>query len=284
MQSTNNNIKTCDGIYLPTNTPVTMELNMIDNFQCTVSLITIKSNQIIFYELITSNKTPIFENYKFSLRGREIFVAEKESYARYNDLKKFFESKFNIITTRLMYNGDNYNGDVKNDIPHGNGMLYYGDTKKPMCSSTFENGMYAGHTIFYSYDGNIVVDCDDICNNKAVQYGTIYYKNNNISKTISFDDFNELYPDYLSQIDMDVERFINKVSTFALNQDPDIKNTDNFIFSNKNKTEQMTSIYSSINALTTIQNKQLHQINHIKNYFMFLICYSVSYHILSIVS
>jgi hypothetical protein len=190
--------KTCDGFcYLfGQKQKATLYLIKDKNNVFSYDLINEK-NQLVYTEILTKRKNPIFRELSFMVTGIIIFESEKECTARFNDMKNYFYNNFDIKYEYLVYNQNYYEGESKDNIPNGQGILYYGQTRNIMIKGRFENGQMEGPVVLYTEDQNIELVCDDVCNMRAVQYGTILFKNLNLQKDVDFSDFNNDYK-YLS--------------------------------------------------------------------------------------
>lgn len=262
--------KICDGKYLQYNRDeqVTMHLMRNEKGIFSVSFIN-KHNSLLFSEILTKRKNPLFGDKIFSVMGHAVFETERDSTSRYNDMRKFFEQYFNTKYDYLNFNGNNYEGETKDDIPNGQGILYYGQTSRIMTKSTFVNGFLDGATVLYSQDQNIELVCDDICNMKPVQFGTIIFKNQNLEKEVDFNDFNSQYPDILKT--KDVDTFVRTVAKFVLSNDKNIKNIDLFLFSNKTQQEQYNELFELLVYMRKEQQSQSQQLVVSQKYFKYTI-------------
>jgi hypothetical protein len=262
MHSTISITKSCDGnfILFGRKDLVTMNLTKDTNGVFSYNLVG-NGNTIVYSETLTKKKFPVFSEKTFSVLGQNIFETEKDSTARFLDMKRFFDYHFDAKYDYLIYNNNNYEGEAKDNIPNGNGILYYGKTFNIMIKSLFVKGYPEGATTFYSSDQNIELICDDICNMTPVQYGTVIFKNLGIEKEIEFDDFNQNYPNLLKKID--INTFVHTVANFVLKNDKHIEMApETFIFSNKTQEQQYIDIF---NMLMEIKSRQSSEITRLAN-------------------
>jgi hypothetical protein len=263
-------VKSCDGTYLQYNRNESVTMYLARNEQGIFSISFInEQNSLLFSETLTKRKNPLFGDKIFSVLGQAIFETEKDSISRYNDMRKFFEQYFNTKYDYLLFNGNNYEGETKDDVPNGQGILYYGQTSGVMVKSTFVNGFLDGATVLYSQDQNIELVCDDICNMKPVQFGTVIFKNQNLEKDVDFSDFNSQYPDILKKKDIDT--FVRTVAKFTLLNDKNIKNIDLFLFSNKTQQEQYSELFEMLVQMRKEQQLQSQQLVVSQKYFQYTI-------------
>lgn len=256
--------KTCDGTHY--NGPVTMHLTRHQNGSFSYTLVN-KENAKVCHEILTERKTPVFSEstQTFSVLGIPTFKCESDSTARFNDMKQFFDQYFNTRHAWITFNGNNYEGETKDNVPNGRGVMYYKNTSNIMAKSTFAEGCPDGQTVFYSMDQNIELVCDDICNMKSVQRGTIIFRNKGIEKEVIFDEFSKCNV----ELKNGVNKFVHSVAQYVLMEDRSIPNVDLFLFANKTQQEQYTGLFELLTKVQIEQKHNSHQLMVTQKYFQY---------------
>jgi hypothetical protein len=250
--------KSCDGNfqYLGKNEKVTMILSRNQNNGFIVYFKNAE-NMDIHSEMLNNKKTPYFDNKNFYILGIKLFTVEDASTARFNDMRTFFDKYFNVQVKYISYEGNNYEGETKDNIPNGQGLLYYENTNNAMIRSVFINGKPDGKTILYSKDQNIEVICDDVVNMILVGYAIVLFKN--IGKEISVDmsDFDFKNKIKLNLNGSEINKYVNKLANFGLLNDSSVVDVQKFVFLNKTQTQQ----YEEMFGLLTETKNQLQKYN-----------------------
>ena len=159
-----------------------------------------------FHKLITNN----FAEVSFNDKSHECILSYKEGFTRSVDVKSTilfdkssssaystFQTNLNAMVNsrleseyysngRLLYTGevlykDSDNG-TKARVPNGEGTLYYNNLSQSVkYSGEFEDGKFDGAGTFYSKDGHIKIQANNISNGIPTQRGKllISYKNAN---------------------------------------------------------------------------------------------------------
>jgi hypothetical protein len=240
--------KSCDGTYEYVfglkSEKVKCTLNLYKHENCFTVRILSNDCNLIFTEILIEKKNPLFDDKSFYIMGNKIFTVEDSSTSRFNDIKKLFESGFNV-QNYINYSGNNYAGETKDDLPNGKGILYYGRTNKIMAKSNFVDGKLDGQSILYSKDQNIEIICDDIVNMKPVQYVTILFKNINKEIQVDMIDFAVKHKTEIYLVEMD--KYIETLAMYAIMNDNYIFEPHKFLFLNKKPEQQYEEMFEILN-------------------------------------
>jgi hypothetical protein len=267
-------VLSCDGLYIPTDKKVTMNLIRKSNGSFYYTVCDKNTNITIFTECLINKKHPLFENDGFSIMEKKIFEPEKASLSRYTIMTNFFVDNFNKEHNMCVYNNNYYTGETQNDIPHGEGVIMYGKTTNVCIKGNFRLGVPDGRVILYSKDQHTEVMCNDICNGIPVDYGTVYFKNQNVEKEFEFCDFYTKYPKLknLKFAPIFVDIFIKKVSLYVLEESCEITNIKEFMFLNKTLEEQSATVYDILSTVHKEQLNQKYQLIVISKYINYFMC------------
>jgi hypothetical protein len=266
--------KSCDGTFkFEEKYDATMCLtrNVFGEFD--LKIISHHGDRVFYSEKVLKSHSPKFTSRSFYIRGMPIFIVEDGSTARFNEMKEFFDLYFETKYDYLIYNDNYYQGESKNGSPNGIGILYYGQTNNIMAKGGFRAGIPEGQITFYSRDQSIVLECDDVCNFKPVQYARLIFKNMDFEiLVVDFNEINKVFPNLLKKSDIDT--FVNTIAKYLLEKDKSIIDAKTFMFSNKNQQDRDVELYNLIDKIDKDVINMKSALTKSNKYFNYLLCFS----------
>lgn len=259
----------CDGVFEFNGTNVNCTMGLHRNKENIFTVNFKNAETIICSEYLTKKKSPYFDSKSFYVLGRKIFTTEEASSSRFNDIKKYFEAYFDVKIEKMFYDGHWYLGEMKDNVPNGYGVLYYGNTNNMMIKSTFVNGKLDGQTVLYSKDQSIEIICDDVVNMHPVQYATVLFKNAEKESLIDMADFNQKHKENICFHQID--KFVNLMANFAIMNDSSIIDVKKFLFSNKTQQQQYEEIFNLLNENNNTLVKFIYRCEYMFKIFGYLL-------------
>jgi len=279
----NNNIETFDGFVELTkknNIPVLNVRTEKDSSN--------KLNQTLLCKFMTNN----FAKFTFDDINSTLHLEYKDAYSAtiynntiifddssmsaYSDFKKTFTEYLNSKYETEYYPSGRewYVGEVLykkgvdevvvERVPHGTGTFYYDlPSHKIKYNGDFENGMYDGSGTFYSMDGKMSIQCNNISNGIPTQKGKLHINFNNKKETHEL-QFNDIWEKFSLATKEERKEYVNScdfVLFIAKLYWKDDTTMEELIFQDKPLGEQYTELWKIMKN----QETQLENINTTNN-------------------
>ena len=132
-------------------------------------------------------------------------------------------------------NGDLYKGEIKNNLPNGKGIKYYGSSNKIRYQGDFVNGIQEGRGKYIWENGEYYIG--DWKNDKKNGYGTIFLNNGRIKYQGNFIDDNFIENNIINTMNhnsqqMNTNNNIGAVQKQNVQQNEGIMSDGDYIYGN----------------------------------------------------
>lgn len=143
------------------------------------------------------------EGFSRTLVVRSTILFDKSSSSAFTTFQKEFTDLLNskmeseyYSNGRLLYTGEVLYKDESGEkarVPNGEGTLYYNTLSQSVkYNGEFEDGKFDGEGTFYSKDGNLKIQANNISNGVPTQKGKLYVNYRNVNEVIDL-NFREVW-------------------------------------------------------------------------------------------